>query len=96
MGSEMCIRDRFGDVSADIRAFQRMVLKQELKIRDSLMMEHAIAESSLIRDPLGNPAIERARRRGRIDALSASVIAAGLADMANANKPRGGRYLGAA
>ena len=84
------------DGSADIRAFQRMVLKQELKIRDSLMMEHAIAESSLIRDPLGNPAIERARRRGRIDALSASVIAAGLADMANANKPRGGRYLGAA
>ena len=75
------------DGSHDVRAFQRLIYSQGIKAMPTLLMENAIAESALIRDALGNPAIDKSRQRGRIDVLSAGVIAAGLAAIVNA-KPR--------
>ena len=79
------------DGSADIRLFQRAVLDRWLHPTPGRLMVHAIAESALVRDPLGNPAIEKARQRGRIDPLSAAVIAVGLAERARTKRRRGYR-----
>ena len=68
------------DGSADVRAFQTWVLTGRLRPVESLVMASAIKESAVYRDRLGNPALHKARANGRIDALSAGVIAAGLAD----------------
>ena len=43
-------------------------------------MASAIRESCVYRDKLRNPALQKYRARGRIDALSAGVIAVGVAD----------------
>ena len=77
------------DGSADVRAFQSQVLTGWLRPVASLVMASAIRESAIYRDKLGNPALLRHRANGRIDALSAGVIAAGLAEGYRA-KPRGG------
>lgn len=69
------------DGSHDVRAFQRLVLSAYLRIEPSLLMMQAIADSAVTRDPRGNPALDKSRARGRIDALSAAVIAAGLAEI---------------
>ena len=68
------------DGSADVRAFQRLVLSRSLRVRESLLLASAIADSSIRRDVSGNPALSKARTHGRIDALSAAVIACGLAE----------------
>ena len=68
------------DGSADVRAFQRLVLGGKLRLVESVLLASAIAESSIRRDVSGNPAIAKARENGRIDALSAAVIAAGLGE----------------
>ena len=69
------------DGSHDVRAFQRAVLARRFRLRPSLLMEHAIAESHIRRNETGNPALAKARQRGRIDALQAAVIAAGLGEL---------------
>ena len=43
-------------------------------------MASAIKESTLRYDGAGNPALDKGRKQGRIDPLSAAVIAAGLAE----------------
>ena len=63
--------------SADIRAFQKAVLSGDLRPGDNLLIESAILESRLRYDGNGNPALDKARQKGRIDALSASVLAVG-------------------
>ena len=68
------------DGSADVRAFQRLVLGGKLRARESLLLTSAIRDSEIRRDASGNPALGKARLNGRIDALSAAVIAAGLAE----------------
>ena len=69
------------DGSADVRSFERSVRGAWLRpARGARLMLSAISESVIVRDKLGNPCIERARRRGRIDPLSAAVIATGLAE----------------
>ena len=68
------------DGSADVLAFQRMVLGQKLKVKESLLLASAIADSTVQRDPKGNLSLDKARHNGRIDALSALVIACGLAE----------------
>ena len=68
------------DGSADVRAFQRLVLAGKLRARESLLLGSAIMESEIRRDVSGNPALYKARAAGRIDALSAAVIACGLAE----------------
>ena len=68
------------DGSADVRAFQRLVLAGRIKYRSSLLMASAIQSSALRFDGAGNPALEKGKQNGRIDALSAAVIAAGLCE----------------
>ena len=68
------------DGSASVRAFQRRVLTGELSLTSNLSLASAIKESTLRRDGNGNPAIDRARSHGRIDVLSAAVLAVGAGD----------------
>ena len=74
------------DGSAAVRAFQRVVLTGALALRSNLSLASAIKESTLRRDGNGNPAIDSARSRGRIDTLSAAVLAIGAG-----SKPRPSR-----
>ena len=82
------------DGSADVRAFQAWVLTGRFRPVPSLVMASAIRESAIYRDKLGNPALLKHRANGRIDALSAGVIAVGLADRHRQSKP--GRQWAAA
>ena len=81
------------DGSHDVRAFQRLILSGALATAESLLMRSAIHESVIRRDASGNPALDKRRANGRIDALSAAVIAAGLGEM-QANRPKRRGYLG--
>ena len=65
---------------ADVRAFQRLVLDCKLKLRPNLALSTAIANSIIRRDENGNPGLNKSKSRGRIDLLSAAVIAGGLAE----------------
>ena len=69
------------DGSHDVRAFQRQVLTRHLRTLESLLLASAIKSSVVRRDASGNPALDQAAKAGRIDALSAAVIAAGLAEI---------------
>ena len=74
------------DGSAAVRAFQSAVLTHKLALRANLSLSSAIKESTLRRDGNGNPAIDRARTAGRIDVLSAAILAVGAG-----SKPRAPR-----
>ena len=80
------------DGSGDVRSFQKAVLERSIRVMvGRVLMIHAISESAIRRDPAGNPALDRARQRGRIDPLSAAVISTGLAERnrhRNRNRPR--------
>ena len=65
---------------SDIRAFQRLVHQRKLSMRDNLSLATAIAKSRLRRDGNGNPGLDRASDRSRIDVLVAAVISSGLAE----------------
>ena len=69
------------DGSHDVRSFQKLVLTRRLKTRESLLLDCAIKSSVIRRDASGNPALDQAAKAGRIDALSATVIASGLAEI---------------
>ena len=71
------------DGSAAVRAFQSAILTKTLALLPNLSLSSAIKESTLRRDGNGNPAIDRARTAGRIDVLSAAVLAVGAG-----SKPR--------
>ena len=68
------------DGGRDVRGLQRLVLGARLRMRESLALATAVASSAIRRDGNGNPGLCRAKSRGRIDLLSAAVIAAGLAE----------------
>ena len=68
------------DGGADVRAFQRLIHQRKLKMVENLSLVTAIAKSTLRRDGNGNPGLDRATSRGRIDVLSSTVIACGLAE----------------
>ena len=68
------------DGGHDVRALQRLVLTGRLRMLESLAFGSAVAASTLHRDSNGNPGLSKASSRGRIDVLSATVIAAGLAE----------------
>ena len=65
---------------ADIRAFQRAVISGELRPGESLLLESAITESIIHFDGNANPGLDKRRQRGRIDALSAAVLAVGAGE----------------
>ena len=69
-----------------MRSFQQAVLTNTLAILPNLSLSSAIKESTIRRDGNGNPAVDRARTAGRIDVLSAAVLAVGAAA-----KPRASR-----
>ena len=75
------------DGSAAVRAFQSAILTNKLALRANLSLSSAIKESTLRRDGNGNPAIDRARSAGRIDILSAAILAVGAGSKP---RPRGG------
>ena len=75
------------DGSAAVRAFQSAVLTGALSLRSNMSLASAIKESTLRRDGNGNPAIDRARTAGRIDVLSAAILAVGAGSKP---RPRGG------
>ena len=64
--------------SADVRSFQRAILRGEIRTIPSLLMPLALKSTVLRRDSNGNPSLERGNT-GRIDVLSACVLAIGLA-----------------
>ena len=66
--------------AADVRALTRLVHSERLKMKPSLCFTTAIAKHKAIRDQAGNPKINKRKQRGRIDVLSAALIAAGLAE----------------
>ena len=70
------------DGGRDVRAFQRLVHQRKFALAENLSLATAIAKSTLKRDSNDNPGLDRANARGRIDVLSAAVIAAGLAEFA--------------
>ena len=69
------------DGSHDVRAFQRLVMSGRLKVAKSLLMRSAVGASELRYDSAGNPALDKRKTKSRIDALSATVIAAGLGEL---------------
>ena len=75
------------DGSHDVRSLQRLVLTRKLRTLESLLLADAIKSSVIRRDGSGNPALDKSSKAGRIDALSAAVIAAGLAEI-QGMKPR--------
>ena len=75
------------DGSAAVRAFQSSVLTRKLALRANLSLSSAIKESTLRRDANGNPALTTARSAGRIDTLSAAILAVGAGSKP---RPRGG------
>ena len=77
------------DGSHDVRAMQRLILSQRLAVEPSLSMRHAVRESVIRRDVSGNPALDKKRQKGRIDVMSAMVIAAGLGEREAARPERG-------
>ena len=77
------------DGSADVRAFQKAVADRTITVVSGrALMASAISESAIRRDGSGNPALEKGRQRGRIDPLSAAVIACGLAERHRARMNR--------
>ena len=86
----------FMEASRDIRGFQSAVLSGQLKIAPSLLMSSAIRNSNLVFDQSGNMKIEKGTSRGRIDALSAGVMAAAAAYSARATTRRRRVYHGTA
>ena len=65
--------------SADCRAFQKAVFAREIKTLRGLLMPLALRSTVLKRDSNGNPSLHRGGSGARIDVLSATVLAFGLA-----------------
>ena len=65
------------DGNADIVAFQREVLEPHLSVAPNLALESALGDA-ILRRVNGNAALDKARHRGRIDVLQASILAVGL------------------
>ena len=83
------------DGSHDVRATQKLILSRQLRTTQSLLLESAIKESAIRRDALGNPSLSQARKKGRIDVLSALTIAVGLADLVKLRPRHSWRSRGA-
>ena len=66
--------------SQDVRAAQRLLIGRKVKFRESLALSSAISNAVIRRDPNGNPAVDKATTRGRIDLASAFVLSAGMAE----------------
>ena len=63
--------------SADVRAFQKLVLEADIKTLPNLLFAHGLSSAIVRRDGNSPPGLERSGK-GRIDLVSAAVLAAGL------------------
>ena len=82
------------DGGRDVRAFQRLVIQKRLHLLENLALITAVSKSRIRRDGNGNPGLERADHKGRIDLLAAAVIAIGLAESAFDRPRRRSWYRG--
>ena len=64
----------------DVRAFQKAVHDNRLRPGMNLFLSQACAESVIEPDRNNNPILEKRRKNGRIDALSAAILAVGAGD----------------
>ena len=62
----------------DVEAFQSEVLTSYMSLEQNNALDYAILKSRLRRDPNGNPAIQKATNKGKIDVLQASLLAVGM------------------
>ena len=62
----------------DVEAFQTEVLTSYMTVEHNTALNYAILKSRLRRDPNGNPAIQKASNKGKIDVLQASLLAVGM------------------
>ena len=63
--------------SYDVRAFRQEVMEGHMKSRASLLIEQSIADGIVARDTNGNEALDKSRKKGRIDVAQCLVMAAG-------------------
>ncbi len=82
------------EATEDITAFQGAVLTGKVSFPESLALASAIRESRLAYDAMGNVRLEKQRANGRIDLLSAVVLAVAEGVRNPPAPPRKGRYLG--
>ena len=74
--------------SDDVRLFQKAVKSGRLRPGDNLALAAAIKNGIIRRDANGNPALDKARKAGRIDCLAAAVLAVGIGARATYARPK--------
>ncbi|KPP85799.1 MAG: Phage terminase-like protein, large subunit [Rhodobacteraceae bacterium HLUCCO07] len=65
----------FRDGGEDAERLRRAVFDGQVKVRPSLLLRSAFADTVCLRDPANNIKIAKARSTGRIDAAAATVLA---------------------
>lgn len=65
----------FRDGAESVRRFQRYVLERRIKAERSILMRAALQNTALTLDEAGNSKLSRAKSTGRIDPVSAAVLA---------------------
>ena len=75
------------DGSHDVRAFQRSVMTQKIRVNPLQIWRSGLRWCELRTDEAGNPALSKSARRGRIDVVSAAVLAVGLSAL-DTGRPR--------
>jgi phage terminase large subunit-like protein len=65
----------FKDGGEDVERFRRAVYDGAVQAAPSLLMRSALADAVCMRDPSNNAKLVKARSNGRIDAVSAAVLA---------------------
>jgi phage terminase large subunit-like protein len=65
----------FKDGGEDVERFRRAVYDGDVHCAPSLLMRSALADAVCMRDPSNNAKLVKARSSGRIDAVSAAVLA---------------------
>ncbi|NUB42869.1 terminase [Fertoebacter nigrum] len=63
------------DGSEDVERFRRAAFDGLVKARPSLLLRSAFADAVCLKDPANNLKLAKARSKGRIDAVAASVLA---------------------
>jgi phage terminase large subunit-like protein len=87
---------RFGpfDGGEDAERFRRAVYDKFIQVRPSLLMQSALADAVCRRDGNLNPCLDKGRSLGRIDPVSAAVLAVAEGSrMTGRGAQRGGRLI---
>ena len=68
------------ETGGDIDAFQRAVKRGNLSAKETVLMAHCLKNAEVLYEANGSAKLNKVRLRGRIDPVSAGVIATGLAE----------------